>query len=162
MKYHEVTEKIQTLLTQNGINFDTFEHEPVRTSAEASKVRTGYSIEQGAKALITRVKKDGEKKFVMIVVPGNKKFDKDKLKSEFGLSDVRFATENEASEITSGVEFGGVPPLGNLFGLEVYVDRALLENERIIFNAGDRSFSLGMRSEDYIKIVEPKLGDISC
>ncbi|MES3004538.1 MAG: YbaK/EbsC family protein [Patescibacteria group bacterium] len=160
MKYHEVAQKIQDLLNQNGVIFDTFEHEPVRTSEEASKVRTGYTIEQGAKALIARVKKEGTKVFVMIVVPGNAKFDKDKLKNNFGLSDVRFATSEEAVKITGGVEFGGIPPLGNIFGLEVYADRNLLKNERIIFNAGDRSFSIGMKSEDYISIAKPNIGDI--
>lgn len=161
MKYHEVTEKIQRILRENGIVFDTFEHEPVRTSEEASKVRTGYTIEQGAKALITRVKREGVKTFVMIVVPGDKKFNKEKLKSEFGLTDVRFATEDEAGQITDGVEFGGIPPLGNIFGLEVYADKTLLRNEKIIFNAGDRSFSVGMKSQDYIYIVNPKVGDIT-
>ncbi len=160
MPYHPLTEKIQTILKDRGMWFETFEHEPVRTSAEASQVRTGYVLSQGAKALIVRVKKAGEKKFVMIVVPGSQKFDKNKLKSEFGLSDVRFAMDDEAKKITDGVEFGGVPPLGNLFGLEVYVDRELLSNEKIIFNAGDKSFSVGMKTADWQSIVNPIVGNI--
>ncbi len=160
MKYHEVTEKITNMLNQNGIVFDTFEHEEVRTSEEAAKVRTGYTIDQGAKALILRVKKDGLKKFVMVVVPGSAKFNKDNLKNNFGLTDVRFATEEESFKITNGVQFGGIPPLGNLFGLDVYTEKTLLDNERIIFNAGDRSFSVGMKSSDYIHVVHPTIGMI--
>jgi Ala-tRNA(Pro) deacylase len=161
MSYHPLTEKITTLLKDRGMWFETFEHEAVRTSEEASQVRTGYVLDQGAKALIVRVKKAGEgKSFAMIVVRGSKKFDKEKLKSELGLSDVRFATDAEAKEITEGVEFGGIPPLGNLFGLQVYVDRGLLDNEKIIFNAGDRSFSVGMKVSDWQSIVNPIVGDI--
>jgi len=161
MKYHPVTEKIKDLLNSQNIAFETFEHEPVRTSEEAAKVRTGYSIEQGAKALIVRVKKDGVKTFVMVVVPGNSKFDKEKLKINFGLTDIRFALEDEVDKITSGVLPGGVPPLGNLFDLGVYVEQTLLNNERIIFNAGDRSFSVGMKSSDYISLVKPHVGSIT-
>ena len=32
--------------------YETFENEPVRISEEASKLRTGYTIGQGAKAII--------------------------------------------------------------------------------------------------------------
>ncbi len=162
MTYHPLTEKVRKMFDDKGFVYDVFEHEAVRTSEEASKVRTGYTIEQGAKALIVRVKKAGEgKKFVMIVVPGDKKFDSEKMKVNFGLSDMRFATQEEAQKITDGIEFGGVPPLGNLFGLEVYVEKMLLQNERIIFNAGDRCFSIGMKSSDYIEFVNPQIGDIT-
>lgn len=172
MTYHPLTEKIKTLLTEKGFEFEIFEHEPVRTSEEASRVRTGYTMDQGAKALITRVKMrllgapaeeagSGTKKsFVMFVVQGSKKFDVAKIKNQFGLYDIRFATEEEVLKITDGVLPGGVPPFGNLFGLTVYVDNGLLKNEKIVFNAGDRSFSIGMKTVDYVSIVNPILGDI--
>ena len=62
--------KIAELLESGGYWFETFEHEPVRTSEEAGKVRTGYSLAQGAKAMIVRVKKSTtDKSFVMLVLP---------------------------------------------------------------------------------------------
>jgi len=161
MSYHPLTEKIKNILTENHFEFETFEHEPVRTSEEASKIRTGYTIDQGAKAIIVRVKKPGEGKiFAMFVVQGSKKFDVQKVKEQFGLSDIRFAIEEEVLKITDGVLPGGIPPFGNLFGLKVYVDRGLLQNEKIVFNAGDKSFSIGMKTDDYVKIVNPFIGDI--
>jgi Ala-tRNA(Pro) deacylase len=161
MAYHPLVEKIQTILKENNCEFETFEHEPVRTSEEVSRVRTGYTMDQGAKALIVRVKKPGVgKSFAMFVVQGSKKFDAGKVKQAFGLSDLRFATEQEVTEITNGVQIGGVPPLGNLFGLPVYVDRGLFDNDRIVFNAGDRSFSIGMKTVDWQNIVNPIVGDI--
>ena len=162
MTYHPLVEKIQNILKEGGCEFETFEHEPVRTSEEASKIRTGYGIDQGAKALIVRVRKSGVgKSFAMFVVQGSKKFDANKVKQVFGLSDLRFATEAEVTEITNGVEIGGVPPFGNLFNIPVYVDRGLLGNEKIVFNAGDRSFSIGMKVSDWQNIVNPIVGDIT-
>jgi prolyl-tRNA editing enzyme YbaK/EbsC (Cys-tRNA(Pro) deacylase) len=162
MNYHPVVEKIKRLLKENNIEFETFEHEAVRTSEEAAKVRTGYTIQQGAKALLVRVKiSNQDKKFVMVVVPGDKRFDNQKLKNLFGAKDIRFATEPEVGEITGGVMPGGVPPFGNLFGLEVYVDNSLFNLERIIFNAGDKRYSIGMKSIDYKNVVNPIISDLS-
>jgi Ala-tRNA(Pro) deacylase len=160
-KYHPVVAQIIELLEKNSCWFETFEHKPVRTSEEAAKIRTGYSISQGAKALIVRIKiTNSDKKFVMLVVPADKRFDPAKVKAMFNAKDVRFATEEEVSDLTSDVQPGGVPPFGNLFNLEFIVDPLLFENEKIVFNAGDRSFSVAMKSEDYKRILEPRIESI--
>ncbi len=162
MEYHPAVEKIKHTLTEQGIEFETFEHEAVRTSEEAAKIRTGYTLKQGAKAIIIRAKESGKvKKFVMLVVPADRRFDTGKVRRNAGLTDIRFATETEVGEVTGGVLPGGVPPFGNLFSLEVFADERLFENERIVFNAGDRSYSIAMRSSDYQKVVNPKVVDIA-
>lgn len=156
MEYHPVVEKIRERLRERGMWFESFEHEAVRTSEEAAQIRPGYTIDQGAKAIIARVKHAQRgKHFVMFVLPGSKRFDTMKIKAEFQLTDIRFATEAEVGEITGGVLPGGVPPFGTLFDLPVYCDRSLLDNEKIIFNAGDKRVSIAMRSEDYLAIVRP-------
>lgn len=184
MNYHPLTQKIKQLLIENKCRFETFEHTPVRTSEDAAKVRTGYTLSQGAKALILRVKRNpnsftkphpnpdlievdpllkGEgilTKFVMLVIPGDKRFDKQKVQILLNTKDIRFATEEEVAEITGGVLVGGVPPFGNFFGLKVYADPQILQNEKIIFNAGDRSYSIAMLAEDYQKIVKPEIVNI--
>lgn len=161
MEYHPVVNTITSLLTSKGVWFETFAHEAVRTSAEAAAVRTGYTISQGAKALIVRAKHTTKgKHFIMIVVPGDARFDEAKLKARYGFTDLRFATEAEVSEITGGVLPGGVLPFGTLFNLPVYADETLLENERIIFNAGDQRFSVGMYARDYRNLVAPAVSSI--
>lgn len=161
MQYHETTIIITTLLRERGVWFETFEHEPVRTSEEAAAIRPDYTIEQGTKALIVRARVNGEKKFVMVTVPGNMRFNPKKIKEVFGLSDVRFATEEEVARITGGVQPGGVPPFGTIFSLPVYADKRIFDHEKIIFNAGDRRYSVGMFSKDYRDIVAPEVGDIA-
>lgn len=162
MSYHPLTKTITDLLTKHDAWFETFEHQPVRTSEEAAKLRDGYSLQQGAKAIIARIKfSQADKKFIMLVLPGDRRFDKHKVLQYFSAKDIRFATEEEVAQITQGVQVGGVPPFGNLFNLEVVVDPSLFQNEKIIFNAGDRSFSIGMKSMDYQKIVSPTVHPIT-
>ena len=162
MIYHSVTEIITNTLIESGSWFETFEHEPVRTSEQAAETRPGYLLQQGAKAIIVRVKMSkNDKVFVMLVLPAHLRFDNKKVKDYYGSKDVRFATEQEVLDLTGGVQVGAVPPFGNLFDLEVLVDPQLLENEKIVFNAGDRRFSIAMRSEDYEGLVNPRILDIA-
>lgn len=164
--YHPVVDAIKRILDTAKVSYKTFEHEPVRTSEEAAATRPEYDLSQGAKALIVRVKRksvDGVElnEFVQVVVPGDKKFDSKKVKDFFSAKDIRFATEEEVKDITGGVELGGVPPFGNIFGLKVLVDESLFSHEEIIFNAGDRSVSIAMMGEEYKKIVKPETGAIT-
>ena len=160
--FHPISSKIETLLVDHNMWHERFEHAPVRTSEEAAALRPDYTLAQGAKALIVRIKIPHEgKKFVMVVVPGDEKFDVGLVKAATGANDLRFATEEEVGEITNGVKPGGVPPFGNLFGLPVYADENIFDYEKIIFNAGDRSVSIGMRSEDYKTLVAPHVHNLA-
>ena len=65
--------------------------------------------------------------------------------------------ECEVVELTGGVQIGGVPPFGNLFDLPIYADPSLFENEKMVFNAGDRGFSVAMKSADWQTLTQPKI-----
>lgn len=161
MDYHPISTEITSLLRARGAWHETFEHEPVRTSEQAAQIRHGYTLHQGAKAILLRVKRnESEKFFAMLVFPGDMQFDKIRVKQFFHARDIRFATEQEVSALTGGILPGGVPPFGNLFNLRVIADPHLFENDKIIFNAGDRSFSVAMRADDYKQLVNPEIIEI--
>ena len=73
---------------------------------------------------------------------------------------LRFATPEELKEM-AGVEKGAVPPFGPLFGVEMIVDTTLFENEFMAFNAGSLETSIKMRTEDYKRIVNPRVEEIT-
>ena len=161
MSEHPIAQIIIDILAEKNSWYETFEHEPVRTSEDAARIRPDYSLEQGAKAIILRVKIPSiGKKFVMLVMPGNQKFDSSKIKLLLKSNNIRFATEDEVNTITNGVKPGGVPPFGNLFDIEVVCDQKLFDNEKIIFNAG-RNFSIAMMAVDYRELVSPQIADIN-
>jgi len=162
MEYHPVVNQIIELIKKSGFWYESFEHAPVKTSEEAAKIRVGYTLQQGAKAMIVKVKKSStDNKFAMLVLPANLRFDNKKVKKLLQAKDICFATAEEIAIITNGVQVGGVPPFGNLFGIEVIVDPQLFKNEKIVFNAGDRSFSVAMKSADYRTLVNPQIYPIT-
>jgi prolyl-tRNA editing enzyme YbaK/EbsC (Cys-tRNA(Pro) deacylase) len=132
----------------------------LRTSEEAARTRPGYTLHQGAKAIICAAKGKTGTRFVLLVVPADRRFDSRRVRATLDLASFRFATEEEIASLTDGVVPGAIPPFGTLFGLEVVADASLFENERIVFNAGDQRFSVAMRSADYRALEQPGVGDI--
>lgn len=159
---HPLTKQITDLLTSKSFWFETFTHDPVLTSEEAAKTRPGYTLQQGAKAIISKIQKRGsEEEFVMFVIPAHLRLSSKQIKKVLDLKGLRFATEEEIGSLTNGVQRGAIPPLGNLFHIQVYADPKLFQNEKIVFNAGDRRFSVAMSSIDYKNHVSPQIVDIA-
>ena len=150
-----VVDKIKEFLDKNKVSYKLFEHEPTPTSELASKIR-GTPLERGAKAIVLRSKGT----FLMCVLPGNRKINYKKVKEIIGSRKLSLATPEEVKKVT-GCEIGGVPPFGNLFNIPLYVDRNLLNNELIDFNAGLKTVSIEMGSEDYIGITKSIVCDFT-
>ncbi len=162
---HPLVNKITSLLTSKNIDFQLTVHKTeALTSEDACKIRGDCSLSEGVKALILRCKKTkkSEAFFVQVCVPGDKKFNPKKLKKMLQISDIRFASASELFKITDGVKPGGVPPVSNIFfEIPLYTDNSIFDNDRIVFNCGDRKASLYMKSIDYKKFFTPNIVDIS-
>lgn len=147
-----VFERIEQLLSGQGVVYQTLRHAPVFTSAEAAAVR-GAPLASGAKALICKA--DGE--FVFFVLPADRKLASKAVRSARGWKSFRFADRDEVLQLT-GLTPGSIPPFGSLFGLKTLCDRRLGESQIINFNAGDHAISIGMSYDDYLKAEQPELG----
>jgi len=145
-------ERVEQVLRQHGVSFEVLRHPPVFTSEAAAAVR-GVPLSSGAKALICKV----DDRFVMFVIPADRKLDSKQVRQALGVRALRFASAEELRQLTS-LTPGAVPPLGSLFGLATHCDVRLAENERINFNAGDHSISVSMRYADFLQVERPSLG----
>lgn len=166
-------EKIIQLLKENSVWYQVLEHEPVYTSQQAAAVRPDVSLRQGAKAMVLRVQKSIRQladknqnddsthhSFVMVALPGDKKMDLHKVAKFLGAKDATLASPEEVERVI-GVKIGAVSPFGNLSGLTVLVDRGLLANQKIAFNAGDHRKTVIMNSSDYQTLSQAKVGDFT-
>ena len=150
-----VTARIQALLHSRGVTFTFKEHPPVKTSQEAADIR-GTPLHEGAKALVFAA----DAAIVLAVVPAHKRVGTRAFKRAFGVKNLRMVNPDELRELT-GLPVGAVPPFGSVLDLPTYVDRGLLANERISFNAGSREASIVMACRDYIAVEQPTLGDFA-
>jgi Ala-tRNA(Pro) deacylase len=141
-----VAARLERWLREEGARFRLFEHAPVFTSEEASRVR-GTPIEAGAKALVLMA----HDRPVHVVLPGHRRVDNARLRAILGTRTLRFATPEELLALTGCVP-GAVPPFGNLFGLPVFVDAELAGREEIAFNAGSNTVSIVMSCADFLRL----------
>ena len=146
-------EAVKKLLDDNNINYETASHERVYTSEEAAKVR-GVPLSTGVKSMIIRT----ESGFFLVLVPGDRRIDFDKIKNELGKATL--ASADDVFRMT-GCEVGSVHPFGNLFGLQIFMDRRVLDNNIVNFNAGLHEVSISMSPRDMASIINPELGDYS-
>lgn len=148
-------ENIKSILAQNNVPFELVVHAPARTSIESAKAR-GTGLRQGTKALLLK----SESGFVLALVSASRKLDTTELGRLVGVKRLRFASPEEVLSET-GCELGAVPPFGFQKNIPTFLDRSVLENEFIAFNAGLRTHSVKMRSADLLKIISPTQGDFS-
>ncbi|MFH0870127.1 MAG: YbaK/EbsC family protein [archaeon] len=151
----QVFQSLKNFLDEHKISYEYKEHEEVHTSEEAAKAR-GEDIKIGAKAMI--LKCDG--KFIMFVLSAAKKIDSKKLKRLLDCESLRFATAEEVLKLT-GCLPGGVPPFANLFGLDLIVDKSVIDNEHMAFNAGERTKSFKILTHNYVQLLSPRVEQFS-
>ena len=144
-----VFERLEAWLQQKGVPFGVLRHEPVYTSEQAAAVR-GTPLSSGAKALVMKA---GDR-FVMLVLPADRKLDSRKAKTGLAVKALRFASKEEVESLT-GLQPGSIPPFGSLFSLPTYCEPALAENPSINFNAGDHAISIQMSYTDYAAVEKP-------
>lgn len=93
-----------------------------------------------------------------MLVPGDRRIDFDKLKSRIG--NASLASAEDVFRVT-GCEIGSVHPFGPLFGLQVFMDRRILDNGIVNFNAGLHEVSISMNPRDMVEIIKPEIGEFS-
>ena len=146
-----VFQKITALLEQHAIPYRHVHHQPTHTSEESARAR-GESTRIGGKALVMKI----EDRFRLFVLSAARKMDSHAMKKHLGVKRTRFATPEELEELTGCVP-GCVPPFGPpILDLELYLDRSILENDKIAFNAGSLTDSIIMQVEDYLRLADPK------
>lgn len=140
------------LLDQSSVSYKTEIHPYAATAqgvAEAEHV-TGFRV---AKTVVVKVK--GQ--FKMLVLAAPKKVDFDALKAHFKETGIRLATENELQGLFPDCEVGAMPPVGELYHLEVFVDEAVAKEPEIIFNAGTHTETIEMRYADFNRLTRPQV-----
>lgn len=145
-------ESITSILREQGVEFESIEHEAVRTSEEAAKVR-GQELKVGVKALVMKFKRNGKDFFCVMDIPADRKLDFKKAKQVLQAQEVKFASEQEVIEQT-GCEPGGVPPFGYSKKLAFLVDQKIFEQENLEFNAGLKTKSIRIESAGLKKVFD--------
>jgi Ala-tRNA(Pro) deacylase len=142
--------KLRDFLDSHQIKYLVISHS-VAYTAQGIAALAHIPGKELAKTVMVMV--DG--KLAMAVVPASFKVDLFKLKRYLGAGTVELATETEFRDRFPDCETGSMPPFGNLYGMDVFVDERLAEDKEIAFNAGSHRELVRVRYADFSGLVQP-------
>lgn len=149
-----ISRTFKDYLDRQHVHYDVLPHpEAFRAVAVAQTLQT--TEKEMAKVVIVKV----QERFVMTVLPASWNVDLHRLRTVFATNQVRLATEDEITGLFPDCELGAMPPFGTLYGLPVYVDHSLTEDEEIVFQAGTHSDAIRMRYMDFAALVFPVVAE---
>jgi Ala-tRNA(Pro) deacylase len=148
--------KVQELLDKSGVKYEVSEHKPTFTAQRMAAVEhePGKYV---AKPVIVKV--DG--KMMMCVLSANHKVDLRALKDNLGAKSVELADETEIGTVCNDCELGAEPPFGSLYDMPTIMDKAIEDDDHIVFQAGSHDKAIRMSMADYKKLAEPKVLEFS-
>lgn len=150
-----IAPSVHAFLTAEHVPFTTFTHRIAFTAQEEAAV-AHVPGRTWAKTVVCFA--DDEP--ILVVLPATKAVDFNRVRLLAGADHVRLAREREIADLYPGCEVGAMPPLGPLFHQRVYVDRALADQDEIVFNAGTHVDAIRMRYDDFAGLVQPSIGDL--
>ena len=143
---------LREFLDRNDVRYVTITHSPAYT---AQGIAASAHIPGRELAKVVIVKLDG--KMAMAVLPASRKVDLDHLREVADAGRAELCDEVEFKDAFPGCEVGAMPPFGNLYGMEVYVEESLREDEEIAFNAGSHTELVRLSYEEFERLVQPKV-----
>ncbi|OGL14389.1 MAG: hypothetical protein A3F92_10430 [Candidatus Rokubacteria bacterium RIFCSPLOWO2_12_FULL_71_22] len=148
--------RLVEFLSARQATYEIVHHAAAPTAQEqaAASHTPGWSF---AKVLIVK-ERDG---LVMAVLPACCVLDLNRLKGLVGHGELRLATVEEIHGAIPDCAPGAIPPFGALFGLRVFLDRALLNAREVTMPAGDPGTLLRMRAPELRRLADGRVGDFA-
>jgi Ala-tRNA(Pro) deacylase len=147
---------VAEFLDKSGVRYEVAKHKPAFTAQQVAAIEhePGKYV---AKPVIVKV--DGE--YMMCVLSACNKIDLGALKKQLKAKSVELAEEQDIEKLFLDCELGAEPPFGNLYDLPTVMDKALGQDEHIMFQCGSHEKAIRMSMSDYRKLVKPKVLEFS-
>ena len=144
--------RIKQYLDDEKIKYVSIKHSSAYTAQETAEC-AHVSGKEMAKVVV--VNADG--KLAMVVLPAPEHIDMELLKGALDVKKISLASEEEFSKLFPGCETGAMPPFGNLYDMDVFVEADITNDEKIAFNAGTHTELIEMEYKDFARLVQPRV-----
>jgi Ala-tRNA(Pro) deacylase len=149
-------EKLEAFLQEHSVPFELHHHPPAYTAQ-----RVAQAEHVSGKMVVKVVIAFADGRMVMLALPAHRNANLVKAAEAAGAGELRLAHEEEFAAAFPDCEVGAMPPFGNLYGIPVYVDTELAEDEEIVFKAGTHEDTAHMKFADFRQLVDPVMADLS-
>jgi len=142
-------------LKSKNIEFKIIELKEIPRSAQDVERLYGCPLHQVLKTLVLI----GDREPVLVVVPGDKRVNIEKLKKVAKQNSFRMAKPDEVQNIT-GYSIGGVTPFGAKSNIQKVIDQSIFQEKTINIGSGKAEIGIEMSSESLRKVWDGFIADV--
>jgi Ala-tRNA(Pro) deacylase len=151
----QIPKQLIDCLDASGASYEILQHPAAVTAQRVAEVE---HIKARHHAKVVMVKSN--ENHLMTVIPADQRIDLQKVEKLTG-KPASLESEQDFKAIFSDCAVGAMPPFGNLYGLQTYVDEKLTQQDYIVFEAGTHTDAIKLKYSDYEKIVKPLVSDLT-
>jgi Ala-tRNA(Pro) deacylase len=151
-----IPQRIRDYLDSQNVSYEVIHHSQAFSAQEVA-----HSLHVSGKRCVKAVVAEGDHKTVVVVTPAAHRLKFQDLKTALKTNQLELLLECELAGLFPDCDVGAIPPFGNLYGMDVWVDRAVASTEKIVMCAGTHEDCIRMRYSDFAKLARPFLGHFS-
>ena len=145
-------------LKQHRVAYTAHEYEYVEHGGtDVSSRELGVTEHEVVKTLVMQ---DEDARPLLVLMHGDRKVSTKNLARQAGVKRIE-PCKPEAAQRHSGYQVGGISPFGTRKPLPVYLERSVLELEKIYINGGRRGFLVGIAPGEIVRTLAPVLVDVA-
>ena len=138
---------LQRYLDGLGVDYEVVAHPYAETGLDTAE-RAHIPPEKLAKSIML----EDEGGYMMAVCPASRRIKLGELYRETNRR-LEFANENELADMLGDCVLGAVPPVGDLYGIDVVVELDLFMQPDIYFEAGDHEDLIHVSADNFQKLM---------
>ena len=142
-------------LNQNRVRYEIVHH-PVAFTAQELTAIEGVKGQEHAKVVMAKA----GTQLLMLVLPADQRVNWERLGELVG-QELGLAAEADFAAAFPDCEIGMMPPFGQLYGVEMWVDCRLTLGLRFVFEAGTHSDAIKMDAVDYVRLANAQIADFA-
>jgi Cys-tRNA(Pro)/Cys-tRNA(Cys) deacylase len=144
-------------LKQKKIPFELIKYDHEEKGARFAAGATGFPLAATVKTLVVDL---GEKKYALVLMPGDRQLSMKRLAKACGVKRAAMI-DTRAAERLSGYLIGGISPFGTKQKLPVVMEADILTFDKILINAGQRGAMLKMAPVDIRTALAAKVAIVA-
>jgi Cys-tRNA(Pro) deacylase len=145
-------------LRKHGVAYTEHEYQYVEHGGtEVSSRSLGVAEHDVVKTLVMQ---DDSGKPLIVLMHGDRKVSTKNLARQAGAKRIE-PCRPDAAQRHSGYQVGGTSPFGTRKKLPIYLERSILDLQKIYINGGRRGFLLGIAPTELVRALNPVLVDVA-
>ena len=143
---------LQSYLDEMGVRYNLSYHPAAYTAQDLAAAE-----HVPGRAVVKPVVIEADGKPMMCALPAPYKVDIDELKAQLDAKDVHLAPEERFAELFPDCQLGAEPPIGRMFGMPTLIDESLLQDDRVMFQAGTHDAAVTMTMADFRRLTQAEV-----